>query len=465
MRKVELTLKEQKKYDTVKRLVDHDGNKARAACELGCSRRSVDRLIAGYKKSGKEFFSHGNKGKKPATALSEWQRRNILDLYNTKYYDCSYELFTELLRKKEHIHVSVGTVRNILMDAHILSPRAQRKTVRRVKKELEEKREATTSKRKKAEIERKLIDIEDAHPRRPRCANFGEELQMDASDHVWFGGVRSHLHAAIDDATGNITGAHFDWQETLSGYYHVYGKTLRTYGIPYRFRTDRRTVFEYRKTGSARAEDDTYTQFAYACKQFGTHIKTTSVPQGKGRIERLFQTLQGRLPVLLRLAGVTTIEAANEFLTSYIDEFNAQFALDYNVIPSVFEKQPSEEQINLTLAVLTERSVDAGHSVKFSNRYYATVGTDGNRVCLVKGTKGLVVKAFDGRMFFSVADAVFALDEIPERVAVSMDFSPSAATEDRGRPYIPPASHPWRTSSFGKFCAKMRHRDDLPPVA
>jgi hypothetical protein len=320
-------------------------------------------------------------------------------------------------------------------------------------------------KREEKEIARKLVMIEDAHPRRPRCANFGEELQMDASVFPWFGGLNSQLHAAIDDATGMVTGAYFDWQETLRGYYNVVHQTIIRHGIPYKFRTDRRTVFEYKLTGSARAEEDTCTQFAYACKQLGVHIETTSIPQGKGRIERLFQTLQGRLPILFRLAGVTTIEAANEFLSSYIDEFNAQFALDHHAIPSVFEMQPTEEKINLILAVLTQRTVDAGHSVKFKGTYYKTIGSDAEQVCLAKGTKGLVIKAFDGNMFFSAADKVMALVEIPSHRQASAEFSPDAAPKEKKPPYIPPASHPWRTSTFGNFCANMRHRADMPPAA
>jgi transposase len=458
-------MREQKNYETIKSLIDHNGNKNRAVTELGVTRRTIDRMIAGYKREGKSFFSHGNKGRTPATALPEETRERIVNMYDTKYYDCTYEFFTELLAKKEKIHISISTARNILMEAYTLSPRSWRRTVKAMRNELESKKTEAVSGREKKQIELKLIDIEDAHPRRPRKANFGEELQMDASVYAWFGGVNSHLHAAIDDATGIITGAYFDWQETLSGYYHVYANTLRTYGIPYKFRTDRRTVFEYKKTGSNRADEDTFTQFAYACKQLGTHIETTSIPQGKGRVERLFQTLQGRLPILLRLAGITTIEDANEFLTSYINEFNAQFALDYNAIPSVFEKQPSNETINLTLAVLCERSVDAGHSIKFMYKYYQTVGADGVRVCLAPRTKGLFIRAFDGRMFFSAQDAVFSLTEVAERQSVSKDFSPAKEQKKNSPPYVPPQTHPWKMSTFGKFRAKLHSQGDMPPAA
>lgn len=90
------------------------------------------------------------------------------------------------------------------------------------------------------------------------------------------------------------------------------------YGIPYKFFTDRRTVFTYKKKNSPSIDEDTYTQFAYACKQLGIELESSSIPQAKGRVERLNQTLQSRLPIELRLAGISTIDAANEFLNSYI---------------------------------------------------------------------------------------------------------------------------------------------------
>jgi hypothetical protein len=167
-----------------------------------------------------------------------------------------------------------------------------------------------------------LLDIQDAHPRHPRCAYFGELIQMDASVHHWFGRNKTQLHIAVDDATGAIVGAYFDTQETLNAYYHILYQILTKYGIPYMFLTDRRTVFEYKQKKSPSVEEDTFTQFGYSCKQLGIHIKTSSIPQSKGRVERMFQTLQSRLPIELRLAGISSIEQANEFLNSYIKKFN-----------------------------------------------------------------------------------------------------------------------------------------------
>ena len=167
----------------------------------------------------------------------------------------------------------------------------------------------------------------------------------------------------------------------------MFEQILTNYGIPYKFITDKRNVFNYKKKGALSDDKDTYTQFAYACKQLGTQLESSSVPQVKGRIERLNQTLQSRLPIELRLAGVTDIHKANEFLHSYIKEFNEKFSLPLYGIKSVFETQPSKEKINLTLAVLTERTVDAGHAIQFEKKFYKMIDHKGLQTHYRKGTK------------------------------------------------------------------------------
>ena len=168
---------------------------------------------------------------------------------------------------------------------------------------------------------------------------------MDASEHLWFGTTKAHLHAAIDDATGKVVGAYFDTQETLNGYYHVLYQVLISEGIPYAIQTDRRTIFTYKKDISIEKED-TYTNFGYACQTLGIELSSTSVSQHQGRIERLFQTLQSRLIAEMRLESITTIEQANHFLSSYIIKHNQQFSLHINSNKSVFETQPAKDKIN-----------------------------------------------------------------------------------------------------------------------
>lgn len=156
-----------------------------------------------------------------------------------------------------------------------------------------------------------------------------------------------------------------------------------------------------KRKNSPSLDEDTYTQFAYACSQLGVELESTSVPQAKGRVERLNQTLQSRLPIQLRLAGITTIEKANEFLNSYIKEFNEIFSLPLNNIKSVFETQPLNEKINLTLAVLCERTADTGHCLRHENKYYKILDKNGKQVHYRKGTKTMFIEGTEKLPFLS----------------------------------------------------------------
>ena len=180
-------------------------------------------------------------------------------------------------------------------------------------------------------------------------------------------------------------------------------------------------------------------------------------------MERLNQTLQSRLPVELRLAGITTIDAANEFLNSYIKEFNEKFALPIHGIRSVFEEQPEIEKINLILAVLCERTVDTGHCLRHSNKYYRMIDSNGHQVHYHQGTKAMFIQAFDSRLYCCVNDKnIYALEEIPEREARSKNLDTDYTPPKPRKTYIPPMDHPWRLQCFGKFVKQQEHHWNDP---
>ena len=303
--------------------------------------------------------------------------------------------------------------------------------------------------------------MDEAHPRQPRCSYYGELLQMDASLHEWFGGHKTQLHIAVDDSTGEIVGAYFDEQETLHGYYHVLYQVITQQGIPYQLFTDNRTVFTYKQQKISSVEKDTFTQFGYACKQLGIGIKTSSIPQAKGRVERMFGTLQSRLPVELRLANVTSIKQANEFLASYLKKFNQKFALPHDSIKSVFEKQPADEKINLILAVLSSRKIDNGSCLKYQNQYYLPVDSRGLAVHYRKGTTAMVIKAFDGELYSCINEQVYILEPLPTHKPSSKAFELAELPAKPKKRYIPPMSHPWKQASFEKYMKKQKHRQDV----
>jgi hypothetical protein len=152
------------------------------------------------------------------------------------------------------------------------------------------------------------------------------------------------------------------------------------------------------------------------------------------------------------------MERANEFLPGFIAEYNARFALAPNSITSVFETRPSEEKIDLTLAVIAERVVDNGHAIRFDNKYFRTLNKSGAPVYFYKGTKGLVIRSFSGGLFFSADEGIFALEEIPPHERTSRNFDFKQPQEKPKKRYIPPAKHPWRLASFQAFLKKQRRQ-------
>lgn len=189
-------------------------------------------------------------------------------------------------------------------------------------------------------------------------------------------------------------------------------------------------------------------------------LRLLSIPQFKGRVERLNQTLQSRLPVELRIAGVTTIEQANIFLESYLKKFNDEFSLPINDTKNAFDAQLSIDEINRTLAIINKRVIDAGHSVKYRNRYYRLLTENKVASYFPKGTNVLIIKCFDGVLYANVLDHLFLMEEIPERLEKSKELDQTIDRKSR-KQYIPPLSHPWKQASYNAFISKQKHRKEF----
>lgn len=165
--------------------------------------------------------------------------------------------------------------------------------------------------------------------------------------------------------------------------------------------------------------------------------------------------MQSRLIPELRLANITTIEEANAFLPAFLEKYNSRFALHIDNTKSVFEKQPSEQKINLTLAILSRRVVDTGHSICFKNKHYRLVNSVGTPIYFGKGTKCMVIESFDKKLFATIEDNIFALEEIPEFQTKSLNFD-EILPEEIKRIYIPRMIHPFKRESFEKFIEKQQ---------
>lgn len=455
LRKVILTMKEEYTYQQIKRYVEQGGNFNALCLRLGCSERTARRKIAGYRKEGRPFFRHKNHDYKPATTISDETKKDIIRLYNELYFDANFKHF-QLLLRREHPkiqHISLSSIRNIMRENDLLSPLAWKSTVKalKLKDKVKEQQELADL----IKIESPAISIQ-PHPRREKSKYAGELIFLDASIHQWFGGITTTLHAAIDDARGDILAARFEKQETLTGYYHVFAQILKNYGIPSKFGTDGRTVFDYKRKGLTALSLDTSTQFGYACKSLGVDIRSTTCAQAQGKVERLFGTLQSRLIVELRLKNVTTIKQANEFLKSYIPLHNQEFAASPDSIPSAFDKQLTDEEINLLLAVLSTRVVDGGNCISYDNRYYRFLDEGGNHIHLTPKQKVLVIRAFDGRLFASCKDRIFALEAVPKHKALSYDLDFPDTKQKASKTYVPSFMHPWKQKNFEAYAKNHR---------
>ena len=430
-------------------VVKEEKSIAWASAKLGRSEKTIRRYKKELLENPDATLAHKNLGKEP---VNKTDHEKIWNLYATKYYGMNITFFCEKLEENEGIRISEGLVRLVFKEHDEFSVRAWHRTKNELRKRLRELKKLT---KQQKEV---LVQLEaepyvrTTHPTQPRSKYFGEELQMDASQHLWFGTTKTHLHTAIDDATGMIVGAWFDAQETRNGYYQVTKQFLARYGIPVKIKTDKRTVFEYRRKNVRDMAEDTMTQYQHVCQTLGIELECSSVPQFKPRVERSYGTLQGRLPFELKEAGVTTIEEANKFLKKYIEKFNGRFAICSGVKKAWVKA--SKEQIDSALVTIARRTVDCGNGIRLNNRYYGTFDSCGNQIFIKPKTKVSVITMMNGSVYAMHDDRLLALDIIPEREKVSsmMDFD--MAKPAARKKYIPPYDSIWRITNSNLFRKK-----------
>ena len=440
---------DEKKLEVMKMVVDGEKSISWAAAKLKRSEKTIRRYRKELLENPNADLVHKNRGREPA---NKTDHELIWHLYCTRYYGLNITYFCEKLEENECIKISEGLVRIIFKEHDEFSVKAWHRTKNELRKRLRELKKLT---KQQKEV---LVQLEAepyvriTHPIQPRSKYFGEELQMDASIHLWFGTKKCALHTAIDDATGLIVGAWFDYQETRNGYYQITKQFLTKYGLPLLIKTDKRTVFEYKKKNDKDMAEDTMTQYQHVCQTLGIELQCSSSPQFKPRVERSYGTLQGRLPFELKEAGVTTIEEANAFLKKYIQKFNEQFAIRKG-IKSVWVKV-TKDQIDSALVTIAKRTVDCGNGIRLNNKYYGTFDSYGNQIFIKPKTKVSVITMMNGAVYAMHDDKLLAMDIIPERQKISdmMDFDMEKPAVRKK--YIPPYDSIWRITNSNLFRKK-----------
>lgn len=316
---------------------------AQATEALGRSRRQLFRLLAKLRAGGPPALAHGNRGRPPANVLPPALGQRIVALARGRYAGLNDIHLTEKLTAVEGLTVSRATVQRWLRAAGVASPRRRRAPRHR--------------------------------SRRPRRPQEGLLVLLDGSPFAWFGdqGPDCTLVGAIDDATGKVPAACFRLEEDAAGYLWCLRELGRTVGLPIAVYTDRHGIFRRTDTHWTRAEElagaQEPTQVGRALQALGIQLIQARSPQAKGRIERLWGTLQDRLVAELRLKGITTLPAANAFLTStFLPAFNAQFAVPPAEAGSAYRPVPRGLDLDRLCAFHYAYQVAADNTVRVDDQ-------------------------------------------------------------------------------------------------
>ena len=323
-----------------------------AAEKLGISERQIQRLKKEVRENGPAALIHKNCDRMPSHAMSEKTKSQILEIRKKPgYKDANFLHFKELLAVNKDIHISYSALYRLLTEDGQKSPKKRR----RFKK----------------------------HRRRKRREQAGSLVQIDASPYDWLGtGTTLSLHGAIDDATSQVIGLYLCKNECMLGYHEAMRRMIGVYGVPESIYADRHTIFRSPNADKAKAVDAppdikvNETQFGRAMSELGITIIAARSAQAKGRIERLWETLQSRLPVELEIRGIKDIDAANAFLIDYVYALNSEFAVEPEDRDSAF--LPLEEGKNLDhiLCIKETRKLDSGQEFSYSGKRFQIVKSD-----------------------------------------------------------------------------------------
>ena len=342
---ITLSQKQLKTFEVINRFIDKSITRQQAAELLDLSTRQITRLKKGILTSGPGSLIHKNTGRKPTHAVSDETKEVILNMFSRpEFKGVNFLHFKELLLEEQNICISYSSLISILKNAGYESPKKKK--------------------------------IRHRTHRRKRKNHPGQLIQIDATPYEWFqNGKKYALHGAIDDATGNVVGLYMTQNECLFGYLEMMRQCCLDFGVPQTLYSDRHTIFRSPKTDSLSIDEVIagkevkLTQFGRAVNELGIDIIYAKTPQAKGRIERLWNTLQSRLPVELKRRGITTLDQANEFLLQYRHIYNTKFSVVAEG-ESLFVPLVNGLAIDEILCVKHKRKTDNAGSFSFKNRCF-----------------------------------------------------------------------------------------------
>ena len=448
--------KENEKYNIIEQVINGTLTRKEAMYKLKKSRQQIYRLINLYHSEGQEGFIHGNRGKNNPNKISDELIKELEDLYLKDCYDYNFEQFyEEEIFGKYDISYDVMLKRFTYDD--IISPLAHKKTVKnyneKMKTIINQNNDVTQSEKIKL-YKSRLVEIEKAHVRRSNNLYvFGQEIQMDACEKLWFGGVASYLHLAVDKATKKVLFGWFEFEEITRGYYILLFHIIINFGIPNKIKTDNRSTFSANNT-KIKEKKTFLTQFGKVCEDLNIVLETTSVATAKTNVERQNGTFKNRLIAELRRNEITTIDEANKYLNQvFIPKMNKKFSYAIDKNKSLMkENNYSKEELKLIISEKYTRIIDNASSISYDSKYYIPIDIEtGEVTCFTKGTKCIFIINYDGEYYSEIENKYYKMLELQKRDSVMKKESEINTTKKEHHKYIPPSSHPWRKNMMFKY--------------
>jgi len=322
----------------IQRVIERRLSAVDAAQQLGLTNRHVGRLVRAYRDGGPEGLVSKRRGKRSNRAYSEQLKQQVLGIVRDRYVDFGPTLVAEKLCEKHDIALSDETIRRWLTEAGIWHTRRSQR--------------------------------QRAYQPRYRRDCFGELIQIDGSEHAWFEGrgPKACLLVFIDDATSKLVELRFCDAESTFDYMHSAKRYLGRYGKPVAFYSDKHSVFRVNKKEAVGGTG--LTQFGRALHDLNIDIIYANSSQAKGRVERMNLTLQDRLVKELRLEGINTIAAANEFLPSYAEQLNERFGKEPMNPTDLHRPLTEHDDLEEALCWQEERTVSNSLSVQYDRVLY-----------------------------------------------------------------------------------------------
>jgi transposase len=399
-----LRQKDLRRLHVVHKVLEERMTQKEAAQLVSLSERQLRRILTRIREEGDEGIVHRSRGKPSQRRLPKKLKKRIIHLYRNTYADFGPTLFAEKLEEREGITVSRETARTWLKEEGLW-------TTHRKKREHRQWRE--------------------------RKERSGELVQMDGSHHDWFEGrgPACVFMGYIDDATGKVFGRFYGYEGTIPAM-DSFMRYTQKYGLPMAVYLDRHTT--YKSPAEPTLEDELngtepLSEFGRALDELGVELIHAHSPQAKGRIERLFNTLQDRLVKEMRLEGISTIEEANAFLVSYLPRYNRRFAVAAKKKGNL-HRSPQGIDLNAILCVKTVRSLNNDSTIRHEKKVYQIEDK-------VRTKRVIVEDRIDGSMRITYKGKALRFHQIAQRPVILPKEHPFVG---RSTAHAPSADHPWK---------------------